>query len=185
MHGYETETVDLGEIYKSLFKSDESNESEPNLNTTVSVEDILKLEIEKEEIIDKFPLLNRTLFHTLNYLILRLRVENTLCSLEDGKVLNKIKTEKRKKADKGKEYPGKKTQDIINEVFDRNDNTKQKDRVFFTSRKTILNEFNHFEGNMNIFQPAIDITDKALKDEKDAILEKLKELEEKSKLALA
>ena len=25
-------------------------------------------------------------------------------------------------------------------------------RVFFTSRKTLLNEFNHFEGNMNIFQ---------------------------------
>ena len=38
-------------------------------------------------------------------------------------------------------------------------------RVFFTSRKTLLNEFNHFEGNMNIFQPAIDITETALQKE--------------------
>lgn len=42
-------------------------------------------------------------------------------------------------------------------------------RVFLISRKTLLNEFNHFEGNMNIFQPAIDITDEALKKEKDKI----------------
>ena len=38
-------------------------------------------------------------------------------------------------------------------------------RVFFTSRKTLLNEFNHFEGNMNIFQPAIDITETTLQKE--------------------
>ena len=37
--------------------------------------------------------------------------------------------------------------------------------MFFTSRKTLLNEFNHFEGNMNIFQPAIDITQAALQKE--------------------
>lgn len=30
-----------------------------------------------------------------------------------------------------------------------------------------MNEFNHFEGNMNIFQPAIDIT------ETEAVLKKL------------
>ncbi|MFZ2539408.1 MAG: hypothetical protein WAX04_10965 [Oscillospiraceae bacterium] len=46
-------------------------------------------------------------------------------------------------------------------------------RVFFTSRKTLLNEFNHFEGNMNIFQPAIDIEDNALQREVYAIHEKL------------
>lgn len=46
---------------------------------------------------------------------------------------------------------------------------KIKNRVFFTSRKTLLNEFNHFEGNMNIFQPVIDITDEALKKEREDI----------------
>ena len=58
---------------------------------------------------------------------------------------------------------------------------KQKDearnnRVFFTSRKTLLNEFNHFEGNMNIFQPAIDITEAALQKEVADIESKLIQL---------
>lgn len=42
--------------------------------------------------------------------------------------------------------------------------------MFFTSRKTLLNEFNHFEGNTNIFQPEIDITDNALTQEIKIIL---------------
>ena len=49
-------------------------------------------------------------------------------------------------------------------------------RVFFTSRKTLLNEFNHFEGNMNIFQPAIDITKTALQKEIEEIEAKLTEV---------
>ena len=49
-------------------------------------------------------------------------------------------------------------------------------RVFFTSRKTLLNEFNHFEGNMNIFQPAIDIDDNALQLEVAKIKSTLEEL---------
>ena len=49
-------------------------------------------------------------------------------------------------------------------------------RVFFTSRKTLLNEFNHFEGNMNIFQPAIDITETMLQKEVDDIERKLTQL---------
>ena len=44
-------------------------------------------------------------------------------------------------------------------------------------RKTLLNEFNHFEGNMNIFQPAIDIEDFALQREVNAIYERLAFLE--------
>ena len=56
----------------------------------------------------------------------------------------------------------------IQRAFPRNrdiDERNRKLRVFFTSRKTLLNEFNHFEGNMNIFQPAIDITQAALQKE--------------------
>jgi hypothetical protein len=44
------------------------------------------------------------------------------------------------------------------------------------SKKTLLNEFNHFEMDMNIFQPAIDITDKALIKEREQILNRLKEI---------
>ena len=39
-----------------------------------------------------------------------------------------------------------------------------------TSKKTLINEFNHFEGNLSIFQPAIDITEKSLGAEKTDIL---------------
>lgn len=54
---------------------------------------------------------------------------------------------------------------------------KRECRVFFTSRKTLLNEFNHFEGNMNIFQPAIDINLNKLQTEIVSIKEKLDEIE--------
>ena len=57
-------------------------------------------------------------------------------------------------------------------------NKMRDNRVFFTSRKTLLNEFNHFEGNMNIFQPAIDITENALNKEIQDIERKLAELRE-------
>ena len=57
---------------------------------------------------------------------------------------------------------------IINKTFptDKKDSENTKNRIFFLSKKTLLNEFNHFEMDMNIFQPAIDITDKALESEK-------------------
>jgi len=45
--------------------------------------------------------------------------------------------------------------------------------VFFTSKKTLLNEFNYFEGNINIFQPAIDIESSALQREVTSIEAKL------------
>ena len=59
------------------------------------------------------------------------------------------------------------------ETTDSNYEKMREFRVFFTSRKTLLNEFNHFEGNMNIFQPAIDITKSALQKEITEIEEKL------------
>ncbi|MBE4296814.1 hypothetical protein HJ012_03185 [Vibrio parahaemolyticus] len=65
---------------------------------------------------------------------------------------------------------------IIFASFKGNDSKKIQHRVFFMSKKTLLNEFNHFEMDMNIFQPAIDITDKALNNEREQILKRLKEL---------
>ena len=67
---------------------------------------------------------------------------------------------------------------IINRAFPTNneDLENTKNRIFFLSKKTLLNEFNHFEMDMNIFQPAIDITNKALENEKEEILKKLDSL---------
>ena len=62
---------------------------------------------------------------------------------------------------------------IITNAFNGNDSDAIHSRVFFLSRKTLLNEFNHFEMDMNIFQPAIDITNKALIKERELIMAKL------------
>jgi len=59
---------------------------------------------------------------------------------------------------------------LIDKAFPRNELQYTKQRVFLTSKKTLINEFNHFEGNLSIFQPAIDISDQALEKEKKEIL---------------
>ncbi|HWQ06627.1 MAG TPA: hypothetical protein VN453_05355, partial [Feifaniaceae bacterium] len=52
---------------------------------------------------------------------------------------------------------------IISAAFPvENDIAQIRNRIRLTSKKTLINEFNHFEGNLSIFQPAIDITDQAL-----------------------
>lgn len=66
---------------------------------------------------------------------------------------------------------------IIDKAFpEKNANTIQK-RVELTTKKTLLNEFNHFEGNMNLFQPAIDITDTMLEKEGEEIIQFLNNLD--------
>lgn len=110
------------------------------------------------------PLLSETLKQTLVYYHLRMKVEKELVdafgiSTRDMDTLNQI----------------------IQRAFrcrdtDADFEQKRNYRVFFTSRKTLLNEFNHFEGNMNIFQPAIDINPMALRKEINDIESKLAEV---------
>ena len=158
MHGYMNEKVDIAAIYNKLF-SPQNPTPEPRIipeSFQVNVEDILLLDIGNMEILDKevFPLLNKTLRHSLTYLYLRLLVEKTL-------------VEKYPEATRDCDQLGK----IIDKSFpNRDDLDELKKRVFLNSRKTLLNEFNHFEGNLSIFQPAIDITDRSLKKEKDDII---------------
>jgi len=64
----------------------------------------------------------------------------------------------------------KKLGQIISAAYpDENDITQIRNRIRLTSKKTLINEFNHFEGNLSIFQPAIDITDQALGKERTDI----------------
>lgn len=160
MHGYSTGSIDVVPIYKHLFGYDF------NCSEIISVSDILKLDYRDLDILDKaqFPLLSDTLEQTLIYYYLRMKVEKVLVdafniTAHDMDTLNQI----------------------IRKAFNCSENDadfeqKRSFRVFFTSRKTLLNEFNHFEGNMNIFQPAIDITPTALQKEIDGIETKLEEV---------
>lgn len=159
MHGYKTDKVDVSDIYSKLFgkKILES--------TVISVDDILNIQIgSKVEIVDskEYPILNRTLIHTLTYLYLRLTVEK--------KLINKysIRVDSSSPLQLG---------EIINKAFPEKNAGEIKKRVELTTKKTLLNEFNHFEGNMNLFQPAIDITDVMLEKEKRGIIQFLNNLD--------
>lgn len=153
MHGFENGSLDIADVYKKTF----GYEVEPT--EVISVSDILNVPISGLDIIDaeEYPLLADTLIQTLIYYHIRMKVEYELVSIfniphPEGQVL--LLT------------------DIIQKAFRPAAGATQEQkeklrnhRVFFTSRKTLLNEFNHFEGNMNIFQPAIDITETALQKE--------------------
>lgn len=163
MHGYKTDTVDIAKCYIDLFKN--KDDIIPN-SYLVSVNDILTKSFDGQEIVnmEKYPLLNRTLVHSFTYLFLRLLIEKKLVTKYN------IDTESKGGA--------KQLGQIISKAFPENSSNSDdmNNRVFLTTKKTLLNEFNHFEGNMSIFQPAIDITDHILEKEKIDILEFINEL---------
>ncbi len=155
MHGYNNEKINLTFIYSQLFGLTFSSQ------VILSAEDIVNKSIENLSVLNSstnFPLLNKTLKHTFTYLFLRLSVEQ--------KLVRKFNVNVKKNDMLTK---------IIHYCFKPKDETTRELRAFFMSRKTLLNEFNHFEIDMNIFQPAIDITDAALTKERDDILAKLEQ----------
>lgn len=183
IEGSEQSSITKEEICCSLFERNKLIEND----YSVSVGDILNLDIEHIEILknDKYPLLNKTLYHTLSYLFLRLKVEKELIGLFNIQVngftllhniINKAFNMSQSDID---EIEKQETDELKRVKREQIQKQKKEDRIFFTSRKTLLNEFNHFEGNMNIFQPAIDITDNALKKEKDGIIEYLENLKKR------
>lgn len=163
MHGYGTANVDLVPIYKELFGWDFGGTEE------VLATDILSLDCSNLDFFDtvQYPLLADALRQSLVYYYLRMTVERKLIdifniNIQSGKILMLT--------------------DIIQKAFrcnvkDPDFEAERADRVFFTSRKTLLNEFNHFEGNINIFQPAIDITSSRLQKELIDIKNRLSEIE--------
>ena len=156
MHGYKIESINITEIFNDLFGQNFS------VDYFISAKEISELNIDNLNILkqENYPLLNKTLKHSLNYLYLRLNVEKVLSEIYN---VNTLKYDM--------------LSNIIFESFKGNDSISSNHRVFFTSRKTLLNEFNHFEGNLNIFQPAIDISDTALEKEKKSIMEYLENLQ--------
>ena len=163
MHGYGDAAKDVAQIYDELFGYTFSEQM-------ISVDDILNLDCSSIDILDseRYPLLSETLKQTLIYYHLRMKVEKELVDIFEVEInpmkppmLNQLiqRTLRANKVDSEIEIEKKRNY-----------------RVFFTSRKTLINEFNHFEGNMNIFQPAIDIEASALQEEICAVEEKLASL---------
>lgn len=152
MHGYKTEKVDIAEAYSQLFGA----HSNLPISYKVSVTDILSKTVDGMHLLDpkRFPLLDRTLRHSFIYLFLRLLVEK--------KLVEKFRINTAKYSQLGQ---------IISAAYpDENDIEQIRNRIRLTSKKTLINEFNHFEGNLSIFQPAIDITDQALGKERTDLI---------------
>ncbi len=165
MHGYLEYSVELIAIYNYFFGEVFDGTEE------ISTEDILTVDCGNLDFLDTnmYPLLSETLRQTFIYYYLRMKVEKTLVevfkiSVKGGDVL--LLNQIIRKA-------------FMCEETDSDYVYKRACRVFFASRKTLLNEFNHFEGNMNIFQPAIDINPVKLQKEVNDIEEKLTEIREK------
>lgn len=153
MHGYKTDSVDIAQAYIELFGNPDGRIP---LSYSVTVGDILLKSVDAATIVNtnSFPLLNRTLKHSFQYLYLRLAVEKAL--------VEKFNIDTDRYTQLGQ---------IISAAFpDDNDIGQIRDRIRLTSKKTLINEFNHFEGNLSIFQPAIDITNQALSREKTDLM---------------
>lgn len=153
MHGYNTDKIDIASIYKNIFET--VNNKLP-VKYEISVDDILSKTVDGIHILDhkEYPLLDKTLRHSFTYLFLRLMVEKNL--------VTKFNIDINRHKQLGQ---------IISQSFpDENDIVQIRNRIRLTSKKTLINEFNHFEGNLSIFQPAIDITDHALGRERTDIV---------------
>jgi ABC-type lipoprotein export system ATPase subunit len=159
MHGYMTESVNIASMYHDLFDTVDDGGHKISCsidhNYSINIDEILRRSVDGHDIVDtnKYPLLNRTLKHMYIYLSLRLIVERIL--------INKFCIDTSKYSQLGQ---------IIDQAFPGDTEESKRMRVKLTSKKTLINEFNHFEGNLSIFQPAIDITDTALAKEKAEIL---------------
>ncbi len=153
MHGYKTERVDIAKAYSELFGA---HPEQLPTSYEISVPDILSKTVDGVHLLDieRFPLLDRTLRHSFVYLFLRLMVEKNLVEKFGIDTTNH-------------EQLGQ----IISAAYPDEDNVEQiRNRIRLTSKKTLINEFNHFEGNLSIFQPAIDITDQALGKERTDLI---------------
>lgn len=153
MHGYKNEKVDIAKAYTELFGN---KCGKIPVTYEVSVPDILAKTVDGVTILDntQYPLLDKTLRHSFTYLFLRLLVEK--------KLVEKFNIDTNQHKQLGQ---------IISAAYpDEKDITQIRNRIRLTSKKTLINEFNHFEGNLSIFQPAIDITNHALGKERTDII---------------
>lgn len=154
MHSYMREVINLSEIYEAVFGVEGNNYQ-------VCAHDIMNIlpsANPRLNIVDpaRYPLLNKTLVHTLHYLSLRMKVEDAL--------INKYHVPDNKRD---------MLTSTISYAYRGSDAGIKEKRRFFMGRKTLLNEFNHYESDLCIYLPAIDISDETLLEEYNLIISRL------------
>lgn len=167
MHGYESRKINLTKTIHEVTGViiQESN----GTDIVIASGDINSLSIPKKIIKDdNYPLLNRTLLYNLTFLQLRILVEKTLYNKDKSCI------EIRKKPP---------LQKVIERYLSNiEDSEILKWRTSLLSKKTLLNEFNHFEGNMSLFLPSLDISNNSLQKETIEIKKICKEIQNRERL---
>ena len=155
----DTLPVEITPLFNEVFEADLIGD------TAVLPSDLAakNLETLPETIVDEdlYPLLNRTLVHNYVFYLLRLKVEHALLSYcPDASLPSRPK--------------------LYNYIRaclrdGENGNEKRWHRKML-SKKTLLNSFSHYEWNVNVFQPAIDISEKTLTSEIREVLAMVDEI---------
>lgn len=175
MHsGSESDSQNLSEIYRKLFFDTTDSKNTPakaNSNKKdicVGAEDVVaqarNILGQSVDIVDSaiYPLLDTALKNTLQILSLRIEIEETLIKI--------IPSSKKPSPTLGQ---------IINSAFPASPRNN-KNRAFFLSKLTTINQFSHYEGTLNIYQSALDISSASMAKEVGATRHKLQEIERKS-----
>lgn len=165
MHHSSKKRISLSKIYTELFL--EGIEDYFSNEIEINTDEILEIDINSIQILKRateYKILDRVLRYNLIYLFLRIKSEKVLIE----KYI--------KKNFKSNLMFGEIVLKSFPQHLDDQTEENRENRIFFLSRKTLINEFNHYENDLNIFQPAIDISDSALLKEKKEILLKLKKL---------
>lgn len=145
MHGYNSLSINLSGIIKGILGIEIKDNGS---DIIICGSGMAEVDI-PDEIVDKssYPLFNKTLSQNLTFLKLRTLVEKTLFESDESRLnINK--------------YPTLHT--VIDEYLPRNSAKNRSLRAQLLSKKTLLNEFNHFEGNMSVFLPSLDISSESL-----------------------
>ncbi|MDN4509355.1 AAA family ATPase [Gordonibacter sp. RACS_AR49] len=151
--------VEIAPLFNEVFKGDLIDD------TAALPSDLAEKNLETlpETIVDEnlYPLLNRTLIHNYAFYLLRLKVEHALLSYcPDASLPSKPKLYN---------YISACLRDSENEY-------EKRWRRKMLSKKTLLNSFSHYEWNVNVFQPAIDISEKTLTSEIQEVLAMVDEI---------
>ena len=173
MHGTLTKSVNISATYKWIITrrlkkeacQSDCNGYVPHWRTMLTSDKVIKRIREWRisgcpDILNpgKYGLLNKALKHIASFMYLRMYAEKVLCSkfgidgsdMLFGNICSKAMEKARTM------YPSR-----SEEIMEW--------KAGLMSKKSLVNDFNHFEGSLSIFFPAIDVSDEVLQRESDSI----------------
>lgn len=167
MHGYKAELANVTRSINEVIDVNIQDEDSSDIKISgAQVADIAIPNTILKEGTD-YPLLDKILKQNLTFMILRNKVEKAFYD-SNKSIIDEMNSKDRK---------GLTLQKIIDSYIPHDSESYLlKRRSMLLSRKTLLNEFSHFEGNMSLFLPGLDISQDSIENEIEAIIEMCKEI---------